>query len=161
MADAAHERWWQTFEVVFGFPLGIAAVLQILVPLSIPFGGMRPVAAVAGAAFTLVGLAFVVLARAKFARLGQPSDPGRPTSRLVTTGVFAISRNPLYLGGVLVLAGFGLAFNLAWVLLALVPGVAGCYLVLILPEERYLAAKFPHDYPAYAKKVCRWLGRAG
>ena len=161
MADAAHEQWWQVFEVVFGLPVVIAGILQILLPLSIPFGGLMPVAAFAGALLALVGLGFVVLARAKLARSGQPTDPGRPTSQLVTTGVFAVSRNPLYLGGVLVLAGIGLAFDLAWVLLALVPGLVACYLVLILPEERYLSAKFTHTYPVYAKKVCRWLGRTG
>lgn len=160
MVDAAHKRWWQIFEVVFGLPVVVGAALQILYPLSIPFADVGPVAAVFGAALGLIGLVFVALARREFARSGQPTDPGKPTSRLVTTGVFTVSRNPLYLGGVLLLAGIGLAFNLIWVLLALLPGLIACYQILILPEERYLATKFPQDYPAYANKVRRWLGRS-
>jgi len=40
---------------------------------------------------------FIVLARRELAHHGQPTDPGLPTSKLVTTGVFSVSRNPLYL----------------------------------------------------------------
>jgi len=161
MVDAAHKQWWQIFEVVFGLPMVIAAVLQLWLPLSIQFGHLRFVATAVGAAMIMVGIGFVARARGTFAQHGQPTDPGRPTSQLVTTGVYAVSRNPLYLGGVMLLAGIGFAFNLVWVLLALVPGVVACYRVLILPEERYLAARFPHDYPAYTKSVCRWFGRVG
>jgi protein-S-isoprenylcysteine O-methyltransferase Ste14 len=140
--------------------LAIAIALQILVPLSIPFGKLTPVAAVTGAILTIDGLAVVVLARGLLSRFGQPTDPGRPTSRLVTTGVFAISRNPLYLGGVMVLAGVGLAFNLVWILLLLTPGLLACNYVLIIPEERYLVEKFGDEYKEYAKTVGRWVGRA-
>lgn len=158
--DAAHRRWWQIFEVVLGLPLAVAGLLQIVIPWSIPFGAWAPVSMGVGAVMTIAGLAFVVLARRQFARFGQPTDPGRPTSRLVTTGVFAISRNPLYVGGVMVLAGLGLLFNLAWVLLLLVPGVIACNALLIAPEERYLGEKFNDAYQTYANTVCRWVGRA-
>jgi protein-S-isoprenylcysteine O-methyltransferase Ste14 len=161
MENAAHKQWWQIFEIVFGLPSGIAVVLQILFPLSIPFGDLTLVAAVAGALMVIAGLGFIVLARRQFAQFGQPTDPGHPTSRLVTTGVFSISRNPLYLGGVLVLAGIGLMLNWAWLLLLLVPGLASCYIILILPEERYLAAKFGDEFQTYANTVCRWFGRCG
>lgn len=156
--DAAHRRWWQIFEVVFGLPLAVAGLLQIVIPWSLPFGAGAPVAAGIGAVTAIAGLTFVVLARRQFARFGQPTDPGRPTSQLVTTGVFAISRNPLYVGGVMVLAGFGLLFNLAWVLLLLVPSVFACNALLIAPEERYLGAKFNGAYQRYANTVCRWIG---
>lgn len=45
------------------------------------------------------------MARRKFAHYGQPTDPGHPTSKVVKTEVFATSRNPLYLGGVIVFLG--------------------------------------------------------
>jgi protein-S-isoprenylcysteine O-methyltransferase Ste14 len=109
---------------------------------------------------TVVGAALVVLARRELRRRGQPTDPGIPTSQVVTTGVFSMSRNPLYLGGVCVLAGIALAFNLPWTLILLLPALVASHYVLIVPEERYLSAKFGAAYRAYTASVCRWLGRA-
>ncbi len=158
--DAAHKRWWQIFEVVFGIPFLAAIALQLAVPLSLPHVFPTPAIVAGGAALIVVGAAFVVLARRELAQHGQPTDPGHPTSKLVTTGVFSVSRNPLYLGGICVLVGIALAANLPWVLVLLVPALVACHYVLIAPEERYLAAKFGEEYAPYAASVHRWLGRA-
>ncbi len=108
----------------------------------------------------IVGVALIVLARREFARRSQPTDPGRPTTQVVTTGVFSISRNPIYLGAACFLAGVALAVNLPWVLIFLLPSLVACHYVLIMPEERYLVAKFGEEYRAYAAAVHRWIGRA-
>jgi len=158
--DVAHKSWWQIFEVVFGIPFLAAIALQLAVPLSFPRGFLTPAIIPGGAAFIIVGAALVVLARREFAQHGQPTDPGHPTSKVVTTGVFSVSRNPLYLGGVCILVGIALALNLPWVLVLLLPAVVACHYVLIAPEERYLAAKFGEEYHAYAATVHRWIGRA-
>ena len=157
--DAAHKRWWQIFEVVFGIPLLMAIVLHQLLPLKLPLGSLTPVIIAIGVALIIVGLGLVILARQTFAQHRQPTDPGRATSTMITTGVFSISRNPLYLGGVCVLVGLALALNLPWVLLLLLPALIACHVVLIAPEERYLAAKFGAEYQRYAASVHRWLGR--
>src|SRR6266508_1953220 len=157
--DVAHTSWWQTFEVVFGIPFLAAIALQLAVPLSLPRGFLTPAILPAGAALIIVGAVLVVLARREFAQHGQPTDPGRPTSMLVTTGVFAISRNPLYFGGVCILVGIALALSLLWVLVLLLPALVACHYVLIAPEERYLAAKFGEEYRLYAASVHRWIGR--
>lgn len=159
-ADVAHKHWWQTFEVVFGIPLLAAIALHLAVPFSLPQGSLTPARLPGGAALMIVGVALVVLARRAFAQHGQPTDPGRATSKLVTTGVFSRSRNPLYLGGVCILAGLALVINLAWMLLLLLPALIICHYVLIAPEERYLAATFGEEYRAYAASVHRWIGRA-
>ena len=158
--DAAHKSWWRTFEVVFGIPVLVAIGLQLAVPLSLPRGSLTPAIIAAGAALIVVGAALVVLARREFAQFGQRTDPGHPTSKVVTTGVFSISRNPLYLGGACVLAGAALAVNLPWVLVLLLPALVACHYVLIAPEERYLTAKFGEEYTRYAATVHRWIGRA-
>ena len=156
--DAAHTHWWQIFEVIFGIPFLAAIALHLLAPLPLPRGGWTPIVIAGGAILIVAGLTLVILARQAFARRGQPTDPGRPTSALVTTGIFAVSRNPLYLGGVCVLAGVALATNLAWILVLLLPAIFACHLLLIAPEERYLAAKFGAEYRAYAAVVPRWIG---
>lgn len=157
--DVAHKRWWQIFEVVFGIPVLAAIALQLAAPLSLP-PGFRTPAVIGGALLIVSGAALVVLARRELARHSQPTDPGHPTSKLVTTGVFAISRNPLYLGGVCVLAGIALAADLPWVLAFLLPALVACRYVLIAPEEKYLAARFGEEYRGYAASVHRWIGRA-
>ena len=157
--DSAHNRWWQVSEVVFGIPFLIAIALQFIVPLSLPGETARPFIIVIGALFVIAGIVVVVLARQEFAKHGERTDPGNPTHRIMTTGVFAFSRNPLYLGIVIFLAGVALAVNLPWVLIMLVPSIAACHYVLIAPEERYLAAKFGEEYAQYARTVRRWIGR--
>ena len=159
--DAAHTRRWQIFEVVFGIPALVAIALHLLAPLRLPRGGLTPLLTALGVGLIGAGLTLVIRARRDFARHEQPTDPGRPTGALVTTGVFAVSRNPLYLGGVCVIAGLALVVNLPWLLVALLPAIIACWVLLIAPEERYLAAKFGAEYRAYAATVPRWVGVRG
>ncbi len=157
--DVAHERQWQTFEVVFGIPFLAAIALQKAVPFSLPRGFLTRAFIIGGTALIILGAALVILARREFARHSQPTDPGRPTSKVITTGVFSFSRNPLYLGGLCILAGIALAANLPWVLVLLLPSLVACHYILIAPEEKHLAAKFGDEYRTYAASVHRWLGR--
>jgi protein-S-isoprenylcysteine O-methyltransferase Ste14 len=158
--DAAHRNYWRTADVVFGGPFLLALLLQRVVPVSLPRGPFGPAFIVAGATLVVLGVALIVLARRELTRRGQPTDPGRPTSKVVTTGVFSVSRNPLYLGVVCFLVGLALAINLPWVLVLLLPSLVLCHFVLIAPEERYLVARLGDEYRAYAATVYRWLGRA-
>jgi protein-S-isoprenylcysteine O-methyltransferase Ste14/outer membrane protein OmpA-like peptidoglycan-associated protein len=76
---------------------------------------------------------------------------------MVTGGMFALCRNPLYLGNMLIVAGVFLMFG---GLGAVALGVAlffAIYQCMILAEEAYLADKFGADYRAYAGRVPRWL----
>ncbi len=157
--DVAHKTGWQIFEVVFCIPFLAAIALQLAVPLSLPRGFLTPAIILGGAALIIVGAALVVLARREFAQHGQPTDPGLPTSQIVTTGVFSVSRNPLYLGGVGVLVGIALVVNLPWVLVLLLPAIVACHFILIAPEERHLATKFGERYHLYTATVHRWVGR--
>jgi protein-S-isoprenylcysteine O-methyltransferase Ste14 len=157
--DVAHKSGWQIFEVVFGIPFLVAIALQLIVPIPFPGGFIPPARMACGAILMVVGVSLVVLARREFARYGQPTDPGLPTGRIITTGVFSISRNPLYLGGVLLLAGISLTFNLPWATILLIPSMVACHYILIAPEERYLATRFGEPYLAYTATVQRWIGR--
>lgn len=156
--DVAHKSWWQIFEVVFGIPFLVAIALQLVAPISLPRGFTRPALVLGGAILIVMGVSLVVFARREFARHSQPTDPGLPTNKIISTGVFSISRNPLYLGGVFILAGISLSFNLPWVLIFLMPSIAACHYILIVPEESYLAAKFGEQYWMYTATVHRWIG---
>ena len=108
--------------------------------------------AVAGAAFDLLGLFAFRVSRTTF----NPLRPERATA-LVTKGVYRVTRNPMYVGAVLLL--------LAWAvyLSALLPFAGPAIFVLyitrfqIQPEERVLARIFGAEFSDYAARVRRWL----
>jgi protein-S-isoprenylcysteine O-methyltransferase Ste14 len=157
--DSAHKSSWEIAEVVFGGPFLVSIALHFVIPLSLPPGSLRQVLIPLGIVLIISGLGFVVLARREFAHYRQPTDPGQPTSKIIKTGVFSISRNPLYLGGVIVLLGVALMLNMLWALITLLLSIILCLYVLIIPEENYLAAKFGREYKDYTATVHRWLGR--
>ncbi len=157
--DAAHKSKWMIAEVVFGVPFLLGIGLQFLFPLAAPPGALRWILALAGGVLVVAGVWLIVAARRELARYRQPTDPGHPTSQLVTTGIFSVSRNPLYLGGALLLLGIALVLNLLWAVPAVALATVICHYTLIVPEENYLAAKFGSDYKKYTASVHRWLGR--
>jgi protein-S-isoprenylcysteine O-methyltransferase Ste14 len=157
--DVAHKKSWQIFEVVFGIPFLIAVAMHWIVPFSLSRGRFTPLIISTGIAIMILGAILVVMARREFQLHGQPTDPGQPTRKVVITGVFSVSRNPLYLGGIGFLVGLALVFNFPWLIVLLLPALVACHYILIAPEERYLTDKFGEEYRLYTEKVGRWIGR--
>lgn len=157
--DSAHQSKWQIAEVIFGGPFLISIALFFVARSPLSQGALRQALIIGGIVLIIIGLSLIVSARREFAQYGQPTDPGHPTSRVVKTGIFAVSRNPLYLGGAVFLLGMALVINNPWSLAALIVSIILCQYVLIIPEERYLSAKFGRDYQEYLAHIPRWLGR--
>lgn len=156
---AAHTQSWQTFEAVFGTALGLSLILGFLIPLPLSLILPRAASISIGIIFFIAGLYVVVITRRLFIQASQPTDPGRPTTRLITTGIFSWSRNPLYLGGVVTYISLGMLLNSLWSLILLIPAVIAAHFILIFPEERYLEIQFGEEYQHYARAVRRWFGR--
>ena len=156
--DSAHKSRREIAEVVFGIPFLISIAIQFIIPFSLPQGILRQVLIPVGIALIIIGIGFIVLARREFAHFGQSTDPGHPTNKIIKTGVFSISRNPLYLGSVIVFLGIALTLNILWTLVTLLLSIIICLYVLIIPEEKYLAVKFGEEYREYIASVHRWLG---
>lgn len=126
------------------------AVGQIA-PLALPYGRAAGLGLVA-LALLLMGLAGaqMVLARTTFI-------PRRRPERLVTWGVFALSRNPIYLADALLLSGLLLYWN-AVLAAPLVPAfMAFITRRFIRGEEVWIGAAYGEDYAAYRARVRRWL----
>ena len=157
--DSAHKNSWAISEVVFGIPFLISIALHYIVPFSTPQGILRLAFIPVGIILLIIGIVIVVLARREFANYGQPTDPGHPTGKIVKTGVFSVSRNPLYLASVFIFLGIALTFYMPWALVMLLVSIVLCHIVLIIPEEKYLAAKFGDEYEEYTASVHRWIGR--
>ncbi len=79
-------------------------------------------------------------------------------SELTTSGPYAYTRNPLYLGSLLLAAGFAVAARSWWVVLAIAILFAAVYLPVIRSEEAFLRTRFP-EFEAYARRVPRLLPR--
>jgi hypothetical protein len=74
---------------------------------------------------------------------------------LVREGFFAHSRNPLYLGNLLIILGFVLIANCRWWYLLVIPGFGLTYWAIILAEEGFLTRKFGKEYEEYCRQVNR------
>ncbi|WDS38190.1 MAG: isoprenylcysteine carboxylmethyltransferase family protein [Pseudoxanthomonas sp.] len=107
----------------------------------------------------LAGLVLNVTPKRGFRRVGTTVNPMRPqaSSHLVTGGLYRYSRNPMYLGHVLLLVGWGVWWQ-AWAgLPAVVLQVLWLTRLQIQPEERALRAHFGAAYASYCANVRRWL----
>ncbi len=95
----------------------------------------------------------------EFARAGTTFNPLAPqrASRLVTTGIFRHTRKPMYLGMLLVLAGWGVWLGNAAALAGLPLLVWTLNRLQIKPEERILRQRFGQDFERYAARVRRWV----
>lgn len=84
--------------------------------------------------------------------------PHRAATALVTTGPFRRSRNPIYLGNVIILASGALALHDAWFFLAASAAAAALTKLAIEREEAHMAGLFSNDWTEYTTRTARWLG---
>ena len=82
----------------------------------------------------------------------------RKNAELATTGPYAYTRNPLYLGSIIIAIGFVIAARNIWIGIGALAMFAFIYLPVIAAEEKYLRSAFP-GYDRYAKQVPRLLPR--
>lgn len=123
-----------------------------------------PMASVVPPLWNLMGLVFMssgvilnLIADKAFHQVDTTVKPFRESSSLVTRGVFQISRNPMYLGMVLVLAGIAIllrSFSPYLVIIAFVILIDRTY---VRVEEYMLAKKFGAAWDRYKSKTRRWL----
>ena len=102
--------------------------------------------ATAGLAYSVWGLAYL---RRSFSIIPE-------ARRLVTGGPYSVSRHPVYLGEITTAVGINIATG-GWLTAIAIAYFISCELLRIRWEERILAATFPNDYPAYARRVSRYL----
>ena len=114
-------------------------------------------AQVGGGMVIVVGLLLLVSANGLFVRAGTGVIPFRNVSSLVTGGIYRYTRNPMYLGMVAVLLGCALTVGVASAMLVPLVFAVIVEFRFIRPEEQMLLGLFPDDYPAYCKRVRRWL----
>lgn len=131
-------------------------LLNYFFPLSI-FFVPRLAGLIIGVALTAVA-GFVIVASFQAFSLAKTNvEPWKPTTAIVTTGVYAFSRNPIYLAMTMLYLGAALLLSSLWILLLLAPVLLLINFGVIVREENYLTVKFGDEYAAYKKRVRRWI----
>jgi protein-S-isoprenylcysteine O-methyltransferase Ste14 len=118
-----------------------------------------PYKQVAAGVLAVAGGVVAGLGVVSFRRARTTVNPIRPqaASSLVTTGIYRFSRNPMYLGILMILAGVAVLLANAAALVLLPVFVVYMNLFQITPEERALSATFGPDFTAYKQRVRRWV----
>jgi protein-S-isoprenylcysteine O-methyltransferase Ste14 len=138
----------------------IAAIAMWLIGRNVEAGHFSfPYQTMVGILIIALGLGIVIVSLRLFFVAGTTPNPMQPkqATELVTSGIYSISRNPMYLGDAIMLAGL-----LVWTASALnvVPLIAFLIYIdrfQIVAEEKALTANFGERYVAYRRRVRRWL----
>ena len=135
-------------------------VLGVLLDWLVPIGIVAKLPAtpriVTGAILFALGVALVVTGRTTFIRAGTNVRPYLPALSLVSSGIFAHQRNPMYVGGNVALFGLALMLASDWIVLLMVPALLLLHYGVVLREERYLERKFGETYRRYKASVPRY-----
>ena len=135
------------------------ALLAWLAAQVLPWPILGPVGQVLGVALVLAGLAAMAAAAWEMRKARTTVIPRRQPSALVTTGIFAFSRNPIYLGDLSVAAGAMLWLHVPWCLPLVGLLARVLRLRFIEAEEQRLMTGFGAEYGLWAARTARWLGR--
>jgi protein-S-isoprenylcysteine O-methyltransferase Ste14 len=137
--------------------LAVLAGLTLNWLMPLPFvPGMLPAGWLGATVFALA-LVLVAWAIATMTRTGSNVPTSLPTTTIVETGPYRFTRNPIYLGMFLGLAGLAIAFDNLWLLATLVPFALVIRFGVVAREEAYLERKFGDVYRHYRARVRRWL----
>lgn len=137
--------------------VGAIAVVRLQI-MWMPVSAVHPWAVQAlGAVLVIMGVSLMIWAVAAFRAHQTSVVPHQMPRHIITGGPFALSRNPIYLGDVLVLGGVILWWG-AWPSLVLIP-VFGYVLQrrFIAPEELRMKQNFGTVFEEYAQKTRRWI----
>jgi protein-S-isoprenylcysteine O-methyltransferase Ste14 len=150
--DTVAFRLWPPIAV--GAPLLVGGMATLLWADPVRLGTWRvPV----GWVLVLVFVGWNGWALALFGRHRTGLLPGQPTAAMIEEGPYRLSRNPLYVGLLVLYLGVALLLPSVWAIVLFPVAVALLLWGAILPEERFLHERFGAPYDAYTRRVRRWL----
>ncbi len=133
---------------------GAMAALHLLVPAWVWLAGAGRLL---GLIPLIAGTALAVIGSQMFQRAGTTIRPYQRSEVLVTSGAFAVSRNPMYLGMVMGLTGIGVLLGTLTPLAVIPIFVWAIQARFIAAEERMLRERFGAEYETYQRRTRRWL----
>jgi protein-S-isoprenylcysteine O-methyltransferase Ste14 len=142
---------------LFLITFAAAMFLSWVYPLKISLFIEAEKARLTGVVILLISLLLNLLAMKEFKKHLTPHAPFEIPEKLIKTGVFTLSRNPVYVALVLSMFGLGFVFDTVWLL-------AGGFVLLLLlhylivaGEENILKETFKGEYADYMRQTRRWL----
>jgi protein-S-isoprenylcysteine O-methyltransferase Ste14 len=142
---------------LFAVPLVMAlAIDRWVLRLPLPAAGRSGTRAT-GAAVAVGGALLSLSGVLTALRQGTTVVPHHAVTRLVMTGPFRLTRNPMYTGHVIVLLGAALRAGSWWPLIVAPLCIRATTRLVIVPEEEYLSDRFGEDYQRYRAQVRRWI----
>lgn len=151
---------YQNLPLPAGSAVGVIVVLVLDRVRHAPLPGPRALRRAAGAALLGTGCALNVWALLERRRRTSGEFQLEQPESLVTTGPYAFSRHPMYLGWWLIHLGVGILRGSAWVGATVPVAVLLEHLGGSLVEERELRRQFGAEYARYAERVSRYAGRS-
>lgn len=109
-----------------------------------------------GYAVLAAGVMLDIWAMATMARARTNILPHRAADKLVTSGPFALMRNPIYVGNTIATFGLGLAMQNGWLLIATPLATIAVHKLAVVREQAHLRDKFGQAWAKYAGKVKAW-----
>jgi protein-S-isoprenylcysteine O-methyltransferase Ste14 len=139
--------------------LALPGVVAFVLPVWIGLSGGRGVGhAIGAAALLAVGTALLIWCVREFYVAGRGTlAPWDPPQHLVTSGPYRFSRNPMYLGVVLILAGWCTLWGSRALIIYTALIMMGFHLRVLLAEEPWARRRFGAEWDAYRARVPRWV----
>ena len=133
------------------------SVLTLFLPIGPGLASPNALGLAVGIIFLLLGFALAFFSVRALFRAGTNVVPGEPATALVIVGPYHVTRNPIYVGMVLIYFGLAIVLTSIWVLVLLIPVLSILQRGVVVPEETYLDRKFGDAYPRYKARVPRWI----
>lgn len=140
--------------LIFAFYILIAYLIHRSWPVHLPEGILSSSLDVA---LFGIGVCIASVSAYQFWKAKTHIEPWQPASFLICTGIFAYSRNPIYLSFIFVTTGVGFWLESLWVIVSNIPATLTLYRLVIIKEEGYLERRFGEEYKQYKSKVRRWI----
>jgi protein-S-isoprenylcysteine O-methyltransferase Ste14 len=135
----------------------LALLLDSFYPLPFAIGAARDILQGAGFFAIIAAVGLYYFAIRELNRRKTTVLPHKAASSLVTTGPFAVSRNPIYLANFVLLAGLGLLITNLWMVVAALLSAILEHVFAIKREEAHLEHKFGRAWRDYKRRVRRWI----
>ena len=137
--------------------LALGCLLSLVLPIGPRLASPNGLALGVGVTFVAIGLALAILSIRRFRLAGTSVVPGEPSTALVVEGPYRLTRNPIYIGFVLLYFGLAIILTSLWVLVLLIPVLIVLQRGVVEREETYLERQFGDAYRKYQARVPRWL----
>lgn len=134
--------------------IGLGVILHNFFPMHFIQGPLRNIVGVIFLAYSVLVSALAIL---QMRRAGTNIDVRKPSTTVVTDGIYRFTRNPMYLSMALLMIAISVLISNIWILILTPVFIIVIQKGVIEREERYLEGKFGIEYTSYKQRTRRWI----